>query len=151
MRWSWIALLLLLGGCAAATGESGTVNLTFEARNQAGQPITEARAGETVQFVFRLENGSRTPVRFSYTWPPHRVLVRGPFGNTLWQAHEGMAFIQMMRDESLPAGSALEYSAEWQVPADVAGKLRVEPAFHAFIDGKPLEDKPETITLAVTR
>ena len=148
MRWMGFIMLFMLAGCAAAK-EPGQVTLDFQVRNAAGDRIQTAAPGETVHFVFRIANETDTSVGFRYTFPPHRVTVRGPFGNTLWEAHAGMAFIQMMRDERLAAGAAREFGAEWQVPAGVSGKLRVEPSFHAFVNGRVLEGGWETASLEI--
>lgn len=148
MRWMCIALLFLIGGCATAK-EPGSVNLSFEVRDGSGRTIEQASPGETVQLVFRLANETGAPAGFSYTFPPHRVIARGPFGNTIWEAHEGMAFIQMMRNETLGAGDAREYAVEWQVPGELAGRVRLEPAFHAFINGQPLRADLSPVSLEI--
>ncbi|HEX7047140.1 MAG TPA: BsuPI-related putative proteinase inhibitor [Gammaproteobacteria bacterium] len=114
------------------------MNVEFSIQDAAGVPTLEFRQGETVRFVFRVQNNARETQRLAYTFPPHDVAVVSASGDPVFSAWNGKMFAQVMRVEAVPPGESLEFFIEWKLESNdgVAvppGDYRVETEFNAFV------------------
>lgn len=147
----WLLMtMIVIAGCTAhaqsRTGEEATVamdkswRLEFRVENTADNVTDQSGPSDSVQFVFRLHNESTQSREFSFTYPPHRVAVVDASGNAVWEAHEGMMFPQVMRNQTVAAGEFAEFAVTWERPRSIPpGNYRVRPDFHAFgQDGEKL-------------
>lgn len=138
-------LILLFASMPLAAGdvespetEGDAMNVEFSILNAAGVAVQEFRQGETVRFVFRVENNGGETQRLAYTFPPHDVAVVSASGNPIFSAWNGKMFAQVMRVESLPPGDSLEFFIEWKLESNDGvtvspGSYRVEAEFNAFV------------------
>lgn len=154
------ACLLLFAGCMNANADRGSettrasegeVTVEFRVENAQGEPARRFTPGATVHFVFDVKNGSAHAQQLAYTFPPHRLQVYFEAGSEpAWQAWQGQMFPQVMRNKTLPATSSETFSVEWKIGADVAsGTYRAQPAFHGFVDNRPLSPDFSPISIVI--
>ncbi|MBW3567113.1 MAG: hypothetical protein KY410_03985 [Proteobacteria bacterium] len=133
--------------------EGATVNVEFRIENTNGEEQQVFEPGQTLLFVFEVQNHGDSSQRLDYTFPPHRVEVVDPQdGKPVWQAWEGRMFAQVMRHADIAPGESEIFSVEWQTDAQSPrGQFAVQPTFHGFLqrDGQKLEAELQNVSITI--
>lgn len=82
-------------------------------------------AGDTVSFDLAVANAGDAPVTLSFaTSQRYDFVVRDGSGAEVWRWSADRMFAQARSEESVAAGTVLEYAETWQAPGP--GDYRVE-------------------------
>ena len=123
----WIAVLLDLAA-VALTGTAGPQmadRTAGDLRLQLSVSRSTYRVGEAVATHMRVSNVASTPVGItSYSGQQFDVLVRQR-GALIWQWSHDKAFVQVVRESTMPPGESLSFDWTWD-QRDLQGR-QVEP------------------------
>lgn len=113
---------LLVGACAGSNGEQTESAMGFTGADGLAGTMEVKVSESSVRLVLHVTNTSNSPVEMTFpTSQRYDFIVATTGGDEIWRWSEGMAFLQALSTETLPAGESWEMEAVWD-PADREGE-----------------------------
>lgn len=82
--------------------------------------------GDTVRFVFAVENTGEKPARLTFRDGGHADCVVFDGDEEVWRWSEGRLFTQAIEHDTLEPGDTRRYGFEWESPASGEYTARAE-------------------------
>lgn len=88
--------------------------------------VQATSANDSIEFVLQVTNTTSSPVPLTFSsGQTHDFVVYDASGAEVWRWSEDRMFTQAVREESVPPGETLTYSAVWVPEPGMSGPFEV--------------------------
>lgn len=130
--WGASSRILLILATLAGCAPNGAVSREEPVGGEAAVPLTRLATtlqaesnGDSVRFSLRVTNATDAPLPLTFPTGQSFDFVVEREGREVWRWSEDMMFTQAIREETLAPGETRSYSATWEPPAGIGGRLTV--------------------------